>query len=213
MEILVTGDAQRWEELSAGRDLSGHTVRWEHDLQPQPSPADLVIDLSLDEHPENLMLYTMKPEVPVLACLVKTSPDIWAQYPHIYGCNLLPGFISMPRLEVACAEGNTRQLAGLMEQLGWAYEVIRPATGMVTPRVVCMIINEAYFTADEGTASRSDIDTSMKLGTNYPAGPFEWCEKIGIRHVYEVLQAVYRETGNPRYQVSPLLQAAYEAQL
>lgn len=213
MEILVTGDWQRWKELRASRDFSGHAVRFEPELQPQRAPAGLIIDLSLDEHPENLMLYAMKPEIPVLACLVKTLPVIWEQYPHIYGCNWLPGFISMPKLEVAAPDGNREALHALMQQLGWAYETIRPAVGMVTPRVVCMIINEAYFTAEEGTASREDIDTSMKMGTNYPAGPFEWCAKIGLRNVYEVLQAVYRETGNERYKVSPALQAACEAQL
>ncbi|AWO01696.1 3-hydroxyacyl-CoA dehydrogenase [Chitinophaga alhagiae] len=212
MEILVTGHPQRWEELRNSRSFDGHTVHWEQELQPQRSPADLVIDLSLDEQPENLMLYAMKPEVPVLACLVKTAPAAWAHYPHIYGCNLLPGFISMPRLEVATAAPG-KELENIMRQLGWEYDVIQPATGMVTPRVVCMIINEAYFTAEEGTASREDIDTSMKLGTNYPYGPFEWCEKIGIRHVYEVLQAVARENGNERYGISPLLQQEYEAQL
>lgn len=213
MEILVTGDAQRWEELRGSRDLSAHAVHWEPELQPQQVAADLVIDLSLDEHPENLMLYAMKPEVPVLACLVKTSPHIWASYAHIYGCNLLPGFIGMPRLEVATPAGNRDRLEELMQRLGWPYEAILPATGMVTPRVVCMIINEAYFTVEEHTASREDVDTSMKMGTNYPYGPFEWCEKIGIRNVCEVLQAVYRETGNERYRISSLLQTAYEAQL
>ena len=212
MEVLVTGDVQRWEELRRSRDFAGHTVRWEQELQPRHSGADLVVDLSLDERPENLMLYTMKPEIPVLACLVKTSPDIWARYPHIYGCNFLPGFMAMPRLEVATLAGS-KQLDPVMQELGWAYNIIKPATGMVTPRVVCMIINEAYFTAGEGTASREDIDTSMKLGTNYPFGPFEWCGKIGIRNVYEILQAVHAETGNERYLISPLLQAEYEAQL
>ena len=212
MEILVTGMEERWEELRRGRDFSAHNVRWEPELQPQRSAADLVIDLSLDEHPENLLPYTMKPEVPVLACLVKTPPDIWAQYQHIYGSNLLPGFMTMPRLEVATL-GDQKQLSRIMDELGWPYEVIRPATGMVTPRVVCMIINEAFFTLEDGTASREDIDTSMKLGTNYPFGPFEWCKRIGTRNVVEVLQAVYRETGNERYRISSLLQTEYEAQL
>lgn len=212
MEILVTGDPERWEELRSNKDFSGHTVNWEQELQPQRAPADLIIDLSLDEHPENLMVHTMKPEIPVLACLVKTAPQIWEQYAHIFGCNWLPGFMGMAKLEVA-TRTDGKLLDALMQQLGWAYEIIQPATGMVTPRVVCMIINEAYFTAEEGTASQEDIDISMKLGTNYPLGPFEWCKKIGIRNVYEVLQAVYRETGNERYKASPLLQAAYEAQL
>ncbi|MRG46308.1 3-hydroxyacyl-CoA dehydrogenase [Chitinophaga sp. SYP-B3965] len=209
MKILITGDPQRWEELQNSKDFKGHDVR----TSPEPTDmlVDLVIDLSLDEHPRRVALYASFPSVPVLACLVKLSTAELQQFAaglsidHIYGCNFLPGFISMPILEIAGKPD------ALMQQLGWIYESIAPTIGMVTPRVISMIINEAYFTAEEGTASREDIDTSMKLGTNYPMGPFEWSKKIGIRHVYEVLQAVYQHTGNERYKICSLLQQEYEA--
>jgi 3-hydroxybutyryl-CoA dehydrogenase len=80
---------------------------------------------------------------------------------------------------------------------------------MVSPRVVCMIINEAFYTNAEGTASEKDIDLAMKLGTNYPLGPFEWAEKIGIENVYEVLEAVYEDTGDERYKINPQLKKKY----
>ena len=50
-----------------------------------------------------------------------------------------------------------------------------------------MIINEAYYTVQEGTASREDIDLGMKLGTNYPMGPFEWSQAWGLNNIYELL--------------------------
>jgi 3-hydroxybutyryl-CoA dehydrogenase len=72
-----------------------------------------------------------------------------------------------------------------------------------------MIINEAYYTVQEETATRDDIDRAMKLGTNYPFGPFEWCQRIGINHVYEVLEAVYEDTRDERYKICPLLKKEY----
>ena len=51
-----------------------------------------------------------------------------------------------------------------------------------------MIINEAYFARDENVSSEADIDTAMKLGTNYPYGPFEWCKKIGVERVFNLLE-------------------------
>ena len=48
---------------------------------------------------------------------------------------------------------------------------------------------------------------AMKLGTNYPYGPFEWADKIGLENVCELLKAVYRDTGDPRYKLCPLMQA------
>lgn len=205
MRILVTGEPSRQEALRSSRDFGTHDLTWSETFVPG---TDLVIDLSLDEHPERLALYASQPHVPVLGCMVKAVFD----QPNVYGCNWLPGFIGMPRLEVAVTPSADRaKLDVLMQQLGWVYETVAAAPGLVTPRVVCMIINEAYFTAAEGTATRDDIDISMKLGTNYPFGPFEWSRKIGIRHVYEVLQAVYAFTGNERYVACPLLQQEYAA--
>jgi 3-hydroxybutyryl-CoA dehydrogenase len=72
-----------------------------------------------------------------------------------------------------------------------------------------MIINEAYYTVQEGTACRTDIDLGMKLGTAYPKGPFEWSEEIGIDHVYETLEALYQDTKDERYKICPLLKTEY----
>lgn len=206
MQILVTGDPGRWEELK-GRDFSAHTVQWQEEVTVLPESTQLVIDLSLDEQPERAALYA---GVPVIGCMVK-RPLSAIGMSNIIGCNLLPGFIGNAKLEVAAPD--EQLLGSVMEQLGWAYEKVSGDAGMVTPRVVCMIINEAYYTAQEHTATREDIDTSMKLGTNYPAGPFEWCRRIGIKHVYEVLRAVREHTGNERYDICPLLKQEYEAQL
>ncbi|NML35969.1 3-hydroxyacyl-CoA dehydrogenase [Chitinophaga sp. G-6-1-13] len=219
MNILVIADAQRYDELEQ-RDLSRHQVQWRTSLEEVLSVKafDLVIDLIFDDRPDHAAVYARNPGVPVLAGIVKTSlSQVMNDYAfeqgfNIMGCNFLPGFISLPLLEVTLVDdGQQEVLADIMYQLNWQYTLVADATGMVTPRVVCMIINEAYLTAQEGTASRADIDTSMKLGTNYPFGPFEWCERIGVKHVYEVLKAVHDATGDDRYEVAALLQTEYEA--
>ena len=70
------------------------------------------------------------------------------------------------------------------------------------PRTIAMIINEAYFALDEGLASPSAIDLAMKNGVNYPLGPIEWGEKIGLAHVCELLQELHEITEDSRYRVS-----------
>jgi 3-hydroxybutyryl-CoA dehydrogenase len=72
-----------------------------------------------------------------------------------------------------------------------------------------MIINEAYFTLEEGTANREDIDKGMKLGTAYPFGPFEWSQLVGIDVVYETLLAIKTDTGDERYKICNLLKTDY----
>jgi 3-hydroxybutyryl-CoA dehydrogenase len=216
MNILVIGDGQQYAALLEKGGLNGHQVL--HELSAEHIGTlggyNLVIDLDFDAHTERGALYAKHPAVPVLAGMVKTSLSTimglhaFSQGFAIIGCNWLQGFINMPVTEVSLMDEEQRPaLQQIMEQLGWQYEVVEDRVGMVTPRVVCMIINEAYMAAEEGTASREDINTAMKLGTNYPYGPFEWCDRIGLQNVHAVLKAVHEATGNERYKISELLAA------
>jgi 3-hydroxybutyryl-CoA dehydrogenase len=66
--------------------------------------------------------------------------------------------------------------------------VVPDEVGMVAARVVAMIINEAYFALQDEVSTKNEIDIAMKLGTNYPYGPFEWATKIGIKNIYQLLK-------------------------
>jgi 3-hydroxybutyryl-CoA dehydrogenase len=127
-----------------------------------------------------------------------------------FGFNGMTGFILFPILEVCLRDqGMMPALQTIAESLGTEFSVVDDRVGMVSPRIICMIINEAFFTAQEGTASREDIDLAMKLGTHYPYGPFEWCRRIGIREVYELLERVHEDTRDPRYKICTLLKKEY----
>ena len=75
----------------------------------------------------------------------------------------------------------------------------------VIGRVVCGIINEAAFALGEGVASTADIDTAMRLGVNYPQGPLEWANKLGLPLVLEMLEHLYDFYHEERYRAAPLL--------
>jgi 3-hydroxybutyryl-CoA dehydrogenase len=68
-----------------------------------------------------------------------------------------------------------------------------------------MIINEAAQVYAEKIASREDIDTAMKLGTNYPFGPLEWADRIGIDLIYNILSSLQNSFGEDRYRPHPSL--------
>jgi 3-hydroxybutyryl-CoA dehydrogenase len=214
MNILIIGEEQHYTAFLQKGGLSGHRVQQVTTAERIETLEDyrLVIDLDFDEHTERARIYAKHPQVPVLAAIVRTSlADVMNNYAfeqgfNIIGCNWLPGFVAMPVTEVSVMDEEQKiRMAQIMEELGWEYEIVEDRVGLVTPRVVCMIINEAYMAAEEGTASREDINIAMRLGTNYPRGPFEWCEEISVRQVYSVLDAVYKATGNERYKISALL--------
>ena len=82
--------------------------------------------------------------------------------------------------------------------------VVPDVPGMIAPRIISMIINEAYFALDEKLSTKEEIDTAIKLGVNYPYGPFEWYDKIGIKNIHFLLQKL--SVDDKRYLPAPLLQ-------
>jgi 3-hydroxybutyryl-CoA dehydrogenase len=77
---------------------------------------------------------------------------------------------------------------------------------MIAARVIAMIINEAYWGLGEGISTKAEIDIAMKSGTNYPYGPFEWSEKIGLSKIGALLKKLSEE--DRRYALAPALEEA-----
>ena len=70
-------------------------------------------------------------------------------------------------------------------------------------RVLAGIINEAMWAVTENVATVQDIDTAMKLGTNYPMGPFEWSDKISSEKVQDLLVALNETVADNRFASPP----------
>ena len=75
----------------------------------------------------------------------------------------------------------------------------------IAVRILAMIMNEAAYAVGEGVASVRDIDTAMKLGTNYPKGPLKWADEIGLDLVFNILKSLHASLGDERYRPAPLL--------
>ncbi|WP_327731419.1 3-hydroxyacyl-CoA dehydrogenase family protein [Streptomyces sp. NBC_00487] len=85
---------------------------------------------------------------------------------------------------------------------------VADAPGLVVARVLSMIANEAWETAYHEVATPADIDTAMRLGTNYPMGPFAWSARWSTRRVLELLDALWSAYHDPRYRASHALRSA-----
>ena len=93
----------------------------------------------------------------------------------------------------------------LMASLGLRSEWIADGAGLVLPRLLSMLANEAAFALGEATADEETIDLAMKLGANYPMGPLEWMHRIGPAKVLRVLEHLRTVFAEERYRVAPLL--------
>ncbi len=79
----------------------------------------------------------------------------------------------------------------------------------VLSRLFAQIANEAAYAMEEDVASTEDMDTAMKLGFNWPAGPLDFAELIGPRRAVELLKR-REQTNGAAYALAPLLRRAAE---
>jgi 3-hydroxybutyryl-CoA dehydrogenase len=93
----------------------------------------------------------------------------------------------------------------LFAHLGLRSEWIGDGAGMVLPRILSMLANEAAFALGEGTSDEATIDLAMKLGANYPFGPLEWLRRVGPARVLRVLEHLRIAFADERYRVAPVL--------
>ncbi len=124
----------------------------------------------------------------------------------VYGFCGLPTLLNRTLLEVSMVSGGDEApLRTVCEQLRTDYRLVADRVGLATPRVLAMLVNEACYTLQEGTATAADIDRAMQLGTNYPRGPLAWGDALGAARVVAVLDALWADAHDGRYRVCPLL--------
>lgn len=95
------------------------------------------------------------------------------------------------------------QAAGLLATLGWRPLRVADAPGLVVARTIAMLVNEAADAVLQGVCSPGAADSAMKLGVSYPAGPFEWLDRIDAAPVVALVDRLDAHYRGERYRVSP----------
>jgi 3-hydroxybutyryl-CoA dehydrogenase len=112
-------------------------------------------------------------------------------------------------IAIAASDGGpadaVAEATGLLQAAGLTVYVVDDAPGLVVTRTVAMLVNGAVDARHKGVASAADIDTAMRLGTNYPLGPLAWGDRWGPATIVGILDAMQAWYGEDRYRPSALL--------
>ena len=185
--VMWANDEQKEEILSNGTkdDCMINWINRPDELTASKN-CDAVFDLLFEENGYDTSYLNNISSIPVFVSSVnKTIEEIGMPVTRINGW---PGFLKRPIAEVACGDGAIRARAEIiLDGLNKKAEWIPDVKGFISARVISMVINEAYFALEENVSSKEEIDIAMKLGTNYPYGPFAWGSKIGLKKIVSLL--------------------------
>ena len=200
MTIAVLASEEQWKELN----LDATKINWVRiiSLQQEMVAADGYIIL---QEVDKQQLQNIRQPV-ILNSVAATLKELQtgSNVVRINGWN---SFLSRNIWEVAGAI--TDETTKILTVVNKQYIEVEDEPGLIAARVIAMIINEAYFALVQEVSSKEEIDTAMKLGTNYPFGPFEWSRIIGVKNIYELLLVLSKN--DKRYLPAPLLQTEANA--
>lgn len=208
----------RIEQAERDRLLDAIRANATSDLKEGVKDADFVIeaiseDLELKKElfrifglicPEDAILGSNTSTFPITALAAATKmPD------RVIGIHFMNPVPQMRGVEIIkslrTSEDTLNRTLEFVHSLGKETVVVNDSPGFVTSRMMCLILNEAVKMRESGLASVEDIDKIQKLSFNWPLGPFQLLDLIGIDIVVAVLNTIYNETGFERFKPAVLM--------
>jgi 3-hydroxybutyryl-CoA dehydrogenase len=229
MKVIVAGELPFVEDVTALCVAAGHDTHaflvedffsavQSGYLLDDVSDVEVVIELHNESAAaKNELLMALADAVPYNALILTsalatsaTQAAAWVPRPErVVGFGLMPPIGSEGVVEIApaiqTAESSLQRAVEFWRSLNHEAVQVADGPGLVRARIICCLVNEAVSALMEGVADAADIDLAMKLGTNYPYGPLEWGDMIGLDTVLGVMTGLHEEWGEDRYRPAPLL--------
>ncbi len=202
MKILVLATDTQKEEWLAQSAPGNDSITWVDNISEiANNNADIIIDLLFEEQPEHATaLAQSNASLVIINAVTQTRAGLPSHFVRINGW---PTFLERTIIEAsgdkALQEQTISVFSTLNKQIAW----VADHPGFISARIIAMIINEAYLALEENVSSKEEIDIAMKTGTNYPYGPFDWAEKIGVSKINRLLNALSQQ--EKRYKPAALL--------
>jgi 3-hydroxybutyryl-CoA dehydrogenase len=208
----------------AERDAALARVRGVADLG-ELADCDLVIESIVEDLPtkkhlfneldricaEGAIIATNTSTLPVVELAMETGRPSLVCGVHFF--NPAP---AMPLVEVVrsitTSDETVDAARGFAEACGKTPVLVKDQAGFIVNALLFPYLNNAVKLLDAGVATRDDIDTAMKGGCNFPMGPLELLDLVGLDTSLAILEALYAEFRDPNYAPAPLLKRMVSAE-
>lgn len=200
------------KNIQTATDLRAAAVDADYVIEAVFERAEVKMPLfqQLDELcPQHSILASNTSGIPIaLLASVTKRPD------RVIGMHFFSPVPLMRGLEVVrsllTSEETVRASLDFAKSIGKEAVVVKDSPGFVTNRIIPLVMNEAAKLLEENLASMEDIDRIVKLSFNWPMGPFELCDLVGVDVAVDLLEGIYQQTGWERYKPARLLKRMVE---
>lgn len=219
----ITRDVEKGKKTKAEADAILARIKPVIDLKEAAKDADVIVEVIIEVMDVKKKLYKELDEIVSADCLYFTNTSglsitemaaITNRPEKVIGTHFFNPVPVMRLLEVIRAYQTSDETleAALTwgKKLGKECIIVKEAPAFAVNRILCTMINEAFYTLDEGVACAEDIDKGMVLGCNHPIGPLALSDLIGNDTLLRVMEGLHRELGD-KYRPAPLLRKLVRA--
>jgi 3-hydroxybutyryl-CoA dehydrogenase len=202
MKILVLATDTQKEEWLAQSATGDGPITWIGNIDDvAKNNAGIIIDLLFEDEPGHEAVLTQSgASLVIINAVTATRAGLPSHFVRINGW---PVFLKRAIVEASADESVQEKAISVFSTFNKQVSWVADQPGFISARIVAMIVNEAYLALEENVSSKEEIEIAMKTGTNYPYGPFEWAEKIGVYKIDRLLNALSGQ--EKRYKPSALL--------
>ncbi len=216
-------DVEKGKKTKEERDAILSRITPTLDLAAAAAQADIVVEVVVEVMDVKKKVYDELEKIVPAHCLFFTNTSglsitemaaVTKRPDRFIGTHFFNPVPVMRLLEIIRGyETSDETLAIAVEwgkKIGKDVIIAKEAPAFVVNRILCTMINEAFFVLDEGLASAEDIDKGMVLGCNHPIGPLALADLIGNETLLHVIDGLHRELGD-KYRPAPLLRKLVRA--
>ena len=213
----LSSDVEKGKRTQEDMNAILNRIKPTLDLKEAAGSADIVVEVVIEVMDVKKKVYRELEEIVPTHCLFFTNTSglsitemasITKRPERVIGTHFFNPVPVMRLLEIIRGYETSEETLEIAKEwgrkIGKEVIVVKEAPAFAVNRILCVMLNEAFFALDEGVASAEDIDKGMMLGCNHPIGPLALSDLVGNETLLHVMEGLHRELGD-KYRPAPLL--------